>query len=280
MKTLYVSDLDGTLLNRESRLSAATLGILNRLIEEGMRFTFATARSMESSMKVTGGLLRRYPVVAYNGAVLYDSLGTTRLDTQLFLPEQRQQVRKDMKRFRLSPIVYAFVNGKESVSFLPQKINTGTWNYIDSRRGDKRLRPVFTEDELYDGEVFYYTAIGTRGELSGLQEQYREKAGFRCTFQKELYESEDYWCEIMSSESTKALGIRRLMKYLECDRIVSFGDMSNDLPMFRISDESYAVENAEAELKREATGVIASNEQDGVARWLQKYWNREEESRT
>jgi len=59
-----------------------------------------------------------------------------------------------------------------------------------------------------------------------------------------------------------------LKKLWNCDRVVSFGDAVNDIPMFEISDECYAVENAVDELKAIATGVIESNEEDGVAKWL------------
>jgi len=55
---------------------------------------------------------------------------------------------------------------------------------------------------------------------------------------------------------------------LECDRIISFGDGMNDIPLFEISDECYAVANAVPELKERATGIIGSNENDGVAKWL------------
>ena len=57
---------------------------------------------------------------------------------------------------------------------------------------------------------------------------------------------------------------------LGCDRVVSFGDAINDIPMFRISDEAYAVENAVPELKKEASGIVSSNEENGVAEWLFK----------
>ena len=53
-----------------------------------------------------------------------------------------------------------------------------------------------------------------------------------------------------------------------CERVISFGDSMNDIPMFEISDESYAVKNALDELKKYATGIIESNEDDGVAKWL------------
>ena len=67
MKTLYVSDLDGTLLNREPRLSAYTAETLNLLIEEGLPFTYATARSVHSARIVAAGLQTRLPVITYNG---------------------------------------------------------------------------------------------------------------------------------------------------------------------------------------------------------------------
>ena len=50
--------------------------------------------------------------------------------------------------------------------------------------------------------------------------------------------------------------------------MVSFGDAINDIPMFQISDECYAMENAVDELKEIATGVIGSNNADGVVKWL------------
>ena len=59
-----------------------------------------------------------------------------------------------------------------------------------------------------------------------------------------------------------------MKRFLNCDRIVAFGDGLNDIDMFKIADECYAVSNAEDELKALATGVIESNDDDGVAKWL------------
>ena len=54
--TLYVSDLDGTLLNTRDEISPRSLRIINSLIEKGMKFTYATARSLSSASVVTKGL--------------------------------------------------------------------------------------------------------------------------------------------------------------------------------------------------------------------------------
>ena len=63
----------------------------------------------------------------------------------------------------------------------------------------------------------------------------------------------------------------KLKEMWDCTRVVSFGDAVNDLPMVEISDEAYAVANAVDELKAVATGIIESNEDDGVAKWLLRH---------
>ena len=118
--------------------------------------------------------------------------------------------------------------------------------------------------------MFYYTCIGEREELQSAYDLLSKDTRFRCTLQQELYRPE-YWFEIMPAQATKAEAIGQLKKLWNCDRVVSFGDAINDIPMFEISDECYAVENAVDELKAIATGIIDSNENDGVAKWLQEH---------
>jgi len=65
-----------------------------------------------------------------------------------------------------------------------------------------------------------------------------------------------------------------VMKQLGANRLVVFGDNNNDLPMFRIADESYAVSNAIPAVLAAATGVIGSNDDDAVARWVTDDFSR------
>ena len=75
----------------------------------------------------------------------------------------------------------------------------------------------------------------------------------------------------MPKNVSKAQAILQLKDYLKCDRIVAFGDGINDLSMFQIADESYAVANACEELKSMATGIIGHHDDDAVAKWLQEF---------
>ena len=59
-----------------------------------------------------------------------------------------------------------------------------------------------------------------------------------------------------------------MQKKCGCERVVVFGDSLNDISMFQIADEAYAVANAVEGLKKVATGVIGDNNADGVAKWL------------
>ena len=73
-----------------------------------------------------------------------------------------------------------------------------------------------------------------------------------------------------AAKSIQSAGCFAAKTKLECDRLVVFGDGKNDIDMFEIADEAYAVENAVSELKVVATGIIESNENDGVAKYLHK----------
>lgn len=99
-------------------------------------------------------------------------------------------------------------------------------------------------------------------------DKYKER--YRCVFQKELYTG-DQWLEIMPANASKAGAAKWLKELYGCDRLVAFGDGKNDMDLFEAADEAYAVANAVPELKAVATGIIESNANDGVARWLYAY---------
>ena len=266
-ETLYVTDLDGTLLNRQDSLSPFTVRTINNLVEQGMLFTYATARSLVSASKVTRGLSTNIPIIAYNGAFIFQPSTGEILSKEDFAGEERSRVREVLNQHRISPLVYSFIDGIEKVSWIPQNENDGIRRYLSLRQGDKRLRAVADMEALYEGDMFYYTCIGEKEELQPVYDIFSKDERYRCTMQQELYRPE-YWCEIMPAKATKANAIRKLKGMWGCDRVISFGDAVNDIPMFEISDECYAVENAVDELKAVATGIIESNEDDGVAKWL------------
>ena len=266
-RVLYVTDLDGTLLNRSDRINPESIEIINDLVSKGMLFTYATARSLVSASVVTEGLSTDIPVIAYNGAFIFQAATGEILSQERFSEEELNAVKHVLCKYNISPLVYSFVDGAERVSWIMEKENEGIRRYLSKRKGDRRLRPVESEEKLYQGDMFYFTCIGEKEELAPIYDVFSKDNRYHCTIQQELYRPE-FWCEIMPACATKAHAIEKLKKIWNCTKVVSFGDAVNDIPMFQVSDEAYAVENAVEELKALATGIIDSNENDGVARWL------------
>ncbi|MCH5256585.1 MAG: HAD family hydrolase [Lachnospiraceae bacterium] len=266
-KTLYVTDLDGTLLNTKDTINPKSIQIINELVAGGMLFTYATARSLVSATVVTEGLTTDIPVIAYNGALIIHPKTGEVLSSLSFTKEEAEFVQKNLEHHHISPLVYSYIEQIEKVSWNTTKENEGIKRYLSKRKGDKRRRPLANEAGLYDGDAFYYSCIGEKEELIPIYNIFSKDDRFRCTLQQEIYQSE-YWCEIMPKKASKAEAIKTMKELWKCDRVVSFGDAINDIPMFEISDECYAVENAVPELKELATGVVESNDNDGVAKWL------------
>ena len=267
MKTLYVSDLDGTLLRSNEKTSEFTNTTINELVEKGMIFSYATARSYQTSKKVAEGLNAKIPLITYNGAMIMNNKDGSFL-LKNFFGKEVKEVLKDLFSNEIFPIVYSFIDNEEKFSFVSSKCTNGMQEFVDTRN-DKRKNPVQNEMELFKGEIFYITCIDEKEKLRPLYEKYKNT--YHCVFEVDIYSGEQ-WLEIMPKEASKANAVRQLKEKMECEKLVVFGDGKNDIDMFEIADEAYAVENAVAELKKIATGVIGSNNDDSVAKWLKEHY--------
>jgi len=277
-KTLYVSDLDGTLLLPEECLSPFTAETIRRLTAEGMLFSYATARSLSTARKVTGALgALHLPVIVNNGGGILDAADGKILEAVYFEPDEIDFVKTVLREAGLSPMVYSRSGDRadsERVAYVPEDLSQGMLYYLKTRTGDKRLRAVSPE-ALFTGNIFYFTTIRDRlEEVEAAAARIRGDGRFAVYLQKDLY-SESYYFEVVPKRTTKANAVRRLAERCGCDRIVCFGDGVNDLPMFETADECYAVDNADEALKAAATAVIGSNREDGVAKKLLTLWAQE-----
>lgn len=272
-KTLYLSDLDGTLLRSDQTLSAYTCSVIDRLAGAGVHFSFATARSIDTAARVTKGLEMDLPVIVHNGAFIVDSVTRRPLWSAKFTPEEEETVYAAFLRRGLFPLTYAVIDGKNRFSYLREKCGKAQWEFVLSRMGyedDRRAREISSPEEALDGDVYYFACIGDAEEqLSPVYEALKSR--FRCIFSRDIY-TDAPWLEILPQGVSKATAAEKLMTLLGCDRLICFGDEVNDLPMFEIADERYAVGNAAPELKKLATGVIGCNDEDAVARWLEAHF--------
>lgn len=266
MKTLYLSDLDGTLLRNNETISDFTAKTVNELSKKGICFSFATARSLVTTKKVTAKITNSLPVVVYNGAFIMDNVSGKILYSNYF-ESNVQELFEDIKCYGVFPVVYAFINHTEKLSFVKDQSSEGQKLYLKSREGDKRINPVKSFEDLLKGDKFYITCIDDEAKLKPIYNKYKDD--FNCLYQKDYY-SDYYWLEIMPKNTTKAFAALKLKEMLNCDELVVFGDEINDIELFKIADKAVAVANANPELIPFATDFTDSNENDGVANFIIK----------
>ena len=268
--TLYLSDLDGTLLRSDQTLSAYTCAVIDRLVSAGVHFSYATARSIETASKVTRGIRVALPVIVQNGTFIVDSATKKPLWSAKFTPQEAETIFEAFLQRGFFPITYAVIGGRNRFSYLRDRCTGPQWAFLLTRMDgyDRRAREIFSEEDALDGDLHYFACIsGDEGALLSVKEAL--EGDFRCIFSRDIYTGAP-WLEVMPNSASKAAAARRLREMLGCNKLVCFGDAVNDLPMFELADERYAVANAAPELKAIATDVIGGNDEDAVAGWLEK----------
>jgi len=265
MKTLYLSDLDGTLLGRDQRLSPYTCAVLTQFVAEGGIFAYATARSLQTASKATAGFAAKHPVIVNNGAMIMDPVSGERLDACSFARAEAEAILHALHGFGVHPLVYTLSEGRERFAYDTAYITPGLQHFLDARTEDPRRRPVSDPAALLEGDPFYFTCIDRDATLAPAYAALRDR--YRCLYTRDMYTG-NQWLEVLPQAATKAHAALKLKAMLGCDRIVAFGDGNNDRELFAVADEGIAVANADPTLRAMATQVIGPHDEDAVARYL------------
>lgn len=265
--TLYVTDLDGTLLKNDASVSEYTVKTLNSLIENGVLFTYATARSFSSALPLIKRLNIECPAVTFNGVFVINPRTGERVIENVFTKKALINAKNFLRDNDFAPLVYSYIDGKERVSYLVEKIDC-VRSYLNQRKGDKRFREAKDFDELFEGNVFYITILNTE-KAETLDKFFTRENGFAHNFQSDTYDNTT-WYEIYDKNAGKASAALQVKALLGADKMICFGDNKNDISMLQAADLGVAVQNAFDELKKCADLIIENNESDAVARFIER----------
>jgi len=269
MKTLYVSDLDGTLLLPNVTLSKRTTRILNDLIKEGVHFSVATARSIASVKHILEDVNINIPIILMNGACIYDLESSKYIKVNAFPEDSKKLLLNIIDGHNLKGFAYTIKENKLSTYY--EDISLKPLYDFYQERVDKYNKPfikVKSFSSLIDEPMVYFSLMDTKDNLEPIYNVLLDMNQVGYTFYKDNYTEDIWYLEMYSTEASKYNALQYVRNLYEYDKVVCFGDNRNDLPMFKASDLKIAVENAFPELKNEADIIIASNKEDGVALWL------------
>ncbi len=281
MNSLYVSDLDGTLLGNDGTLSNFSRAALQRLLKEGVAFSVASARSAVSIRPMLTGLRLTLPVIEFNGAFLSDLESGRHELVNSIEPGIAQEIYALVNRFGRSPFVSTF-NGESDCLYYGETKNEGECYYVSNRieSQDHRLRHTNDLASSLTEQVICLTVIAEVEPLADLQIAIREQYGDHVEIHlfENQYSPGWFWLTVHDRRATKDQAIRLMMDSYglgEHDLVV-FGDQTNDIKMFQIASEAVAVANAHPDVKRYATRVIGPNHEDSVVKYIR---NRHDERR-
>ncbi len=271
-KTLYISDLDGTLLGTDSRISAGSSRIINELTDLGAMITVATARTPATVVPLLGQTHTTPPAVVMTGCA-YWLRDECRFRQPHFLSET--EVRNALQfclRHDVHPFVYVMSEDRATldVYHAAPRLNKAEESFYLERcnLALKRFHLGTPAPSRAAHNTMLLFAMGDEEPIRAAAEAFTATTDFSVCCYPDVFNHHTWNLEIFPQGISKASAVLRLKEELAADRLVVFGDSLNDLPMLAVADVAVAVANALPEVRQAADIVIEPNYTDSVARFI------------
>lgn len=266
IKAIFI-DIDGTLLNSKREITTNTKETIKECIRKGIKVVLASGRSRTITREYQELAGTSPYIISSNGADVYD-------------------IEKDLE-------IYSTSLNKDAVNKIfdfSQKNNYKiNFNYNFELVMNKMFYPdekdnVKTEEEIHniiEKEKIVQCVVANKDIEKMIEfKQYLKDNLVGVKIENEskrlkdinLKPSNHYYCDITSLGAAKGSAIKKLCQYLHIEKneIVVIGDGENDVSMFETTDNSVAMGNATAEVKKKANYITDSNDEEGVAKILKK----------
>jgi len=268
MTSLYISDLDGTLLSSEGKLSQYTIKTINNLIADGLQFTIATARGIDSVEKILEPLDIELPIILNNGLFIYDSKNKKVLGSHCIEKGMALEIYGILIDYGIEPILRTKVGNSFKLCYNKLQNNT-IEEFINDKKKSKGIECIESKKIKYDdSKILSIFTLGSKEKLKDAAKFLISKYNLGIDFYKDSY-NDSYWLEINPLKATKGEAALILKESFKFNRVISFGDNLNDLSMFSISDASYAMMNGNRKIKKHVSKIIGTNDEDSVAKTIE-----------
>ena len=256
MNYLIAIDSDGTLRHSDGSISTRTKKIIEKLVIKGNIVTICTARPRYHTLKISeeGGI--NGFLISSNGTEVYDNLNNKIIYSAYLSPKYCKKIYLDVENIGIRAIFVC-----DNIEYATQFI-----------RNDSRI--LLNEnniDNMLAKNIKQIMIIGKNKEKIKKYKSKVEKYNLNI-IDTSNDAKEEIWFSIISNKASKGIALKKLAEYLSIPmcKTVAIGKDNNDLSMIQVARVGVAVENATDELKKDANYITDSNDDDGVAKYLEK----------
>ncbi len=270
-----ILDIDGTLYTSKKNISPRTLEALLQAQDNGVKLILASGRPARGMVDVAkqlkmdehDGLL-----VSYNGAAVYDCQTNELLFNQAMTVEEVKAVLEHLKKFDVIPMIAKddtmYVNNvyNNKISHKGNDINIIEYE----SRGGKYL--LCEKNDLAAFADFELNKILIAGDPDYLAKNFE---AIRKPFENELSSmfTAAFYYEFTANGIDKGNALHAVLTPMgiNAEDCIAFGDGQNDLSIIKFAGHGVAMENAVEELKKVAQEITSSNDEDGIAKVIERY---------
>ena len=252
---LVVSDVDGTMVTKDKRLTDKVMASVKKLHEAGIGFTITSSRPPVGMRFLIEPLGITLPIGPFNGSSIVDK--DLKALSQHLIPEAAtKRAIEVLDQHKVD--IWLFTNDEWVI-----KRDDG--KYVPHEQNTIQHDPVVVDD--------FTPYLAKACKIVGASADFPLLERCEAATQEALGDSavavrsQNYYLDITPPGQNKGTFVTAMAKRLgiSLDAIATIGDMQNDLPMFKVSGMSVAMGNATDDVKAQATDVTTSNEEDGFA---------------
>lgn len=265
MRKIIGVDIDGTLLNSKGEISPKTKAALIKAQELGHKVVIVSGRDIQGVIRYADALrLKDFSgLLSNNNGVRVTNYKTGEIISQHFL--DKKLLKPLFETMKTMP--------QETIFYIDGKIYTNKISPVIKHSSKINNMDIVLDPRLLDKTDYkLYNLIlcsDYKEKLDLIEKTIREKFKDQFAFTR----STDYYFEIMPKGYSKGTSLVEIANYYKIDMkdVIAFGDERNDIEMIKTAGVGVAMENAVDYIKEISDYVTLSNDEDGIAYYLEKF---------
>ncbi|HHD2752996.1 TPA: Cof-type HAD-IIB family hydrolase [Clostridium perfringens] len=272
---LICIDMDGTLLNNKHEISERNKEAIKRATEKGVKVAVTTGRLFASAKYYASLIGVKTPIISCNGAFVREKDEDKVIYESVLNEEQIGRIYDVIKKYDIQMAYFNTPDTVISEKIVPEEHGYKVMNRM-MEESDEKVKFSegidFRESFKTHGEHIL-KAICIENDNNKLDELFKAKEELKKYDDFEVVSSSPNNFEVMNNGTSKGNAVKVLADMLHINReeIICLGDSENDLSMIEFAGLGIAMGNAEEFLKEKADYITDTNENDGVAKAIEKF---------